>query len=253
MARNLPSRSLSRHERAFVFCSAVRGRCVRGRLYFATRPLLTSFGRTPASGRRAPQNGWLRRCLNSRLGSLFVAQDEPRHEREPQQPRKRLVTSPHLGGCVVQTRGSGRARSARRGDVAYHEPRLRLANPNLKPSGGLSPARQRGGQRTSDSEGPLGAERVALGVTPAKQKHPPAQPLQAPRPHNTHTFLCNAPSLFSESSAYRRGCSRGYGGEGAPMIRSARIAGSRVGAPSPPYPRSGANDCMLHLRVVRGS
>ena len=41
------------HKWAFVLCSA--GRCIRERSCCATRPLLTSFGRTPATGRRAPQ------------------------------------------------------------------------------------------------------------------------------------------------------------------------------------------------------
>ena len=62
-------------------------------------------GRTPASGRRAPQGGGLKRCPNPRLGSLFAAQNHIRCEREPQQPRKRLISSPHLGGCGVSRGG----------------------------------------------------------------------------------------------------------------------------------------------------
>ena len=52
-----------------------------------------------------------------------------------------------------------------------------IVNPNQETNGGLSPARKRGGQRTSDSEGPLGAERMR-GWTLAKHIHP-AQPLRA--------------------------------------------------------------------------
>ena len=85
-------------------------------------------GRTPAAGRRSPQNGGLRRCPNPRLGSLFAAQDNPRRERKPQKPRKRLISAPHFGVRVVQTRGSDRARSARRGDAAQHE-RLLMRRP----------------------------------------------------------------------------------------------------------------------------
>ena len=55
-----------------------------------------ALGRTPATN-VAPPRGWLLRCSIPRLGSLFAAQDQRRHEREPQKPRKRLITDPLRG------------------------------------------------------------------------------------------------------------------------------------------------------------
>ena len=40
---------------------------------------------------------------------FFAAQDEPRHEREPWKPRKRLITDP-LRGLRREPRGSGRTK-----------------------------------------------------------------------------------------------------------------------------------------------
>ena len=65
-------------------------------LCFATSPLLTAFGRTPAT-HVAPPRGWLLRCSYPRLGSLFAAQEHRRYEREPHTPRKRLITNPLRG------------------------------------------------------------------------------------------------------------------------------------------------------------
>ena len=119
----------------FGFADQRRGLCL------ATSPLLTSFGRTPAT-HVAPPRGWLLRCSIPGLGSLLAAQGQHHHEREPQKPRKRLITNPRRGlrrpaagvrpstqcekggRCTTRTlslnreTGSGRARSARRGRVA---------------------------------------------------------------------------------------------------------------------------------------
>ena len=68
-------------------------------LCFATSPLLACARPDPVSkqaGRRSPRRG-LFKLPKPRLGSLFAAQDEPRHGREPQKPRKRLISAPRRG------------------------------------------------------------------------------------------------------------------------------------------------------------
>jgi len=76
-------------ETSFAFCNA---------------PLLTSFGRTPASGRRAPRNGGLLRCPISRLGvqitdNVCVLQRAPFSLRSAGPPR--LTPRPPEGGCYA--------------------------------------------------------------------------------------------------------------------------------------------------------
>jgi len=89
--RRAPQRvAVTLPESTFGCADQRRGSCC------ATRPLLTAFGRTPAANAAAPGGGLLR-CRNPRLGSLFAAQDQLRREREPQKPRKRLISDPHRG------------------------------------------------------------------------------------------------------------------------------------------------------------
>ena len=72
------------HKKAFVFGSV--GRCIRRGSRCATRPLLTAFGRTPASGRRAPQRvavikRFLGFCgLRSWRSWSWAAKSEPRRK-----------------------------------------------------------------------------------------------------------------------------------------------------------------------------
>ena len=94
-----------RSETRFVFCNVPPSR-----LRSAGPPRLDA----------ATPGGGLLRCPNPRLGSLFAAQNHPRPEREPQKPRKRLITAT-LWGARRESRGFDRARSARRGDVAKHK------------------------------------------------------------------------------------------------------------------------------------
>ena len=140
------------------FVLGAPGSRVRDGVCIVRRPPFSHcvLGRTPASGRRAPQNGGLRRCLNSGLGSLFAAQDEPRYEREPHTPRKRLIIAPHLGGRVVQTRGSDRGQRPRRGRVASHTRLLmqRSGSQNTPPS-----AREHERRLVCDLKRELGAAR----------------------------------------------------------------------------------------------
>ena len=110
----------------FALCSAPRLAMNQRRgSRYATVPLLTTFGRTPAANAASPEGGLLR-CPGPRLGSLFAAQDQPRHERAPQQPRKRLIAAPRFGGRVVQTRGSDRGRRPRRERVAQPKRSLQI-------------------------------------------------------------------------------------------------------------------------------
>ena len=124
------------HKKACVFCSVPHGRCIRRRLCCATRPLLTAFGRTPAT-HVAPPRGWLLGCSISRLGSLLAALDHLRREREPQKPRKRLISNPRRGlrrpaagvrpstqcekGGRCTTHTPSCAAATRRGRVAQHK------------------------------------------------------------------------------------------------------------------------------------
>ena len=143
----------SLHKRACELCNA--GRCIRGRVSCATLPLLTSFGRTPAAHAAAPGGGLLR-CTSLRLGSLFAVQDNLRREREPQKPRKRLISAPRRG--ARRPDAGVRPNAVRRGDAAQ---RKRLLMQQLR------------------------ARCITRTLSDASR--------EAQRPsHNTYAFLCNA-------------------------------------------------------------
>ena len=118
--RRAPQRvAVTLPESTFGFADQRRGLCC------ATRPLLTSFGRTPASGRRDPcfETGGL-------LSSAFLAvvvrvhgEVGPGQQKANPNVDSSSVTAT-LWGARRESRGTSRARSARRGDVAKRKPRL---------------------------------------------------------------------------------------------------------------------------------
>ena len=199
------------HKKACVFCSVPHGRCIRRRLCCATRPLLTAFGRTPAT-HVAPPRGWLLGCSISRLGSLLAALDHLRREREPQKPRKRLISNPRRG--LRRPAAGVRPNAVRRGDAAQ---RKRLLIQQLR-------------ARCTTQTPSYATASGAL--------------------HNTHALLCNSfgrvaqhtRPLWRESLPHckyadpPRHASSGYQKKKSPpsaskSMTSLEVAGSRVGQP----------------------
>ena len=199
----------SLHKRACELCNA--GRCIRGRVSCATLPLLTSFGRTPAAHAAAPGGGLLR-CTSLRLGSLFAVQDNLRREREPQKPRKRLISAPRRG--ARRPDAGVRPNAVRRGDAAQ---RKRLLIQQLR-------------ARCTTQTPSYATASGAL--------------------HNTHALLCNSfgrvaqhtRPLWRESLPHckyadpPRHASSGYQKKKSPpsaskSMTSLEVAGSRVGQP----------------------
>ena len=90
---------------------------MRRRMRDAASPFSLALGRTPAAGRRSPQGGGL-------LSSAFLAfvvhvhgEVGPGQQKANPDLNSGNVSAPHFGGRVVQTRGSDRAHSARRGTL----------------------------------------------------------------------------------------------------------------------------------------
>ena len=141
-------------------------------------------GRTPASGRRDPRRGsvikrFLGFCgLRSWRGSSWAVKSEPKRG-------FRQRKSPPSGDASF--RRGGPAERSEKGERCTTRTSSLTREPKPRNERWFVPCAKRGGQRTSDSEGPLGGERVARGMTPAKQKHLPIRPLPGDA-RTTHDF-----------------------------------------------------------------
>ena len=138
------------HKKAFVLCSA--SRCIRGCSRDAASPLLTSFGRPPAAGRRAPRRGAdIKRFLGvcgsrSWRGWFWAAKSESRRGIE-----QRNTPPP---GVAASSRGGPAGCAASEGGM--------LQNTNL-----VFGPRNRGPTSATSSGLPM-ARAFMLGIQPAK-------------------------------------------------------------------------------------
>ena len=88
-------------------------------LWLATPPLLTAFGRTPAAGRRDPRRGSIIKRFLGFCGSRSGRGWSWATKANPNVDSSSVIAT--LWGARRESRGSARARSARRGSVAQHK------------------------------------------------------------------------------------------------------------------------------------